>query len=91
MRQSNLPYVTEIFSPLSLLFLPLLTLYIPDPRAAEAVLNVLVKIVKVKIDFESLRHKAQQIDQITARIRDIESQQGQEQQGERREDLGYIG
>ena len=65
--------------------------YLADPRAAEAVLNVLVKMVKVKIDYESLRHKAQQIDQITARIRDIESQQGQEQQGERREDLGYIG
>jgi hypothetical protein len=65
--------------------------YLADPRAAEAVLNVLVKILDVKIDYESLRHKAQQIDQITARIRDIENQQGQEQQGQRREDLGYIG
>ncbi|MBX8632090.1 MAG: proteasome assembly chaperone family protein [Thermoplasmata archaeon] len=65
--------------------------YLADPRAAEAVLNVLVKVVEVKIDYEALRHKAQQIDQLTARIRDLETQQGAEPGSERREDLGYIG
>jgi uncharacterized protein (TIGR00162 family) len=65
--------------------------YLADPRAAEAVLNILVKVVGVKIDYEALRHKAQQIDQLTARIRDFETQQGQEPGTERKEDLGYIG
>jgi len=65
--------------------------YFVDPRAAEVVLNVLVKVLNVKIDYEALRHKAQQIDQITARLRDFESQQLQEPRSERPEDLGYIG
>lgn len=65
--------------------------YFVDPRAAEAVLNVLVKVLNVRIDFEALRHKAQQIDQIAARLRDFESQQAQEPRSERPEDLGYIG
>ena len=65
--------------------------YFVDPRAAEVVLEVLVKKLKVQIDYEALRHKAQQIDQITARLKDMESQQVQEAGGERREDLGYIG
>lgn len=65
--------------------------YFVDPRAAEVVLEVLVKKLKVQIDYEALRHKAQQIDQITARLKDMETQQMPEAGGERREDLGYIG
>jgi len=64
--------------------------YFVDPRAAEAVLNILVRILDVTIDYDALRHKAQQIDQLTARLRDFESQQP-EAGRERREDLGYIG
>ena len=65
--------------------------YFVDPRAAEVVLEVLVRKLDVQIDYEALRHKAQQIDQITARLKDMETQQGPEGIGERREDLGYIG
>lgn len=65
--------------------------YFVDPRAAEVVLEILVKKLNVQIDYEALRHKAQQIDQITAKLKDMESQQPPEAGGERREDLGYIG
>lgn len=65
--------------------------YFVDPRAAEVVLEVLVKTLDVQIDYEALRHKAQQIDQITARLKDMETQQATEGPGQRREDLGYIG
>ena len=65
--------------------------YFVDPRAAEVVLEVLVRRLDVQIDYEALRHKAQQIDQITARLKDMETQQVPEGIGERREDLGYIG
>lgn len=65
--------------------------YFVDPRAAEVVLEVLVKKLDVQIDYEALRHKAQQIDQITARLKDMEAQQSTEAPGQRREDLGYIG
>lgn len=65
--------------------------YFVDPRAAEVVLEVLVKKLDVQIDYEALRHKAQQIDQITARLKDMETQQTTEAPGQRREDLGYIG
>ncbi len=65
--------------------------YFVDPRAAEVVLEVLVRKLDVQIDYEALRHKAQQIDQITARLKDMEMQQGPEGISERREDLGYIG
>ncbi|MEM3852660.1 MAG: proteasome assembly chaperone family protein [Methanomassiliicoccales archaeon] len=65
--------------------------YFVDPRAAEVVLNVLVKVLNVTIDFDALRVKAQQIDQLTARLRDFEMQQSQEPRTERSEDLGYIG
>lgn len=65
--------------------------YFVDPRAAEVVLEVLVKRLDVQIDYEALRHKAQQIDQITARLKDMETPQVPEATGERREDLGYIG
>ncbi len=65
--------------------------YFVDPRAAEVVLEVLVKELDVQIDYEALRRKAQQIDRITERLKDMETQQAPDTPGGRREDLGYIG
>ncbi len=60
--------------------------YFVDPKGAQAVLEVLARILKVQIDFTELEDKAQQIDALTSKLRESESQPEP-----RREDLGYIG
>jgi uncharacterized protein (TIGR00162 family) len=60
--------------------------YFVDPKGAEAVLRVLASILKVEIDFSELETKAQQIDAIASKLKDLE-----QPQEPRREDLGYIG
>jgi uncharacterized protein (TIGR00162 family) len=60
--------------------------YFVDPKGAQAVLEVLAKILGVKIDFTELETKAEQIDLITSKLRDVEPPTEP-----KREDLGYIG
>lgn len=60
--------------------------YFVDPKGAQAVLEVLSKILDVKIDFAELEAKAEQIDQITSKLREAEPTPEP-----KREDLGYIG
>lgn len=60
--------------------------YFVDPKGAQAVLEVLSKILGVEIDFSELETKAQQIDMITSKLREAEPQPEP-----KREDLGYIG
>lgn len=60
--------------------------YFVDPKGAEAVLRVLADILRVEIDFSALEDKAEQIDLITSKIKEIETPQEA-----KREDLGYIG
>lgn len=62
--------------------------YFVDPKSAQAVLEVLTKVLDVEISFEELENKAKQIDQITSKLRDIEATP---ETPEKREDLGYIG
>lgn len=60
--------------------------YFVDPKGAQAVLEVLAKILIVTIDFAELEAKAEQIDLITSKLKETE------QPAEpKREDLGYIG
>ena len=60
--------------------------YFVDPKGAQAVLEVLAKILDVKIDFAELESKAEQIDMITSKLREAEPPPEP-----KREDLGYIG
>lgn len=60
--------------------------YFVDPKGAQAVLEVLARILGVKIDFAELEEKALQIDQITSKLRETEPEPQP-----KREDLGYIG
>ncbi len=60
--------------------------YFVDPKGAQAVLEVLAKILGVKIDFTELESKAEQIDMITSKLKEVEPQAEP-----KREDLGYIG
>ena len=59
--------------------------YFVDPKSAQAVLEVLAKILDVEVDFSELEAKAKQIDKITSRLKEMESAP------EPKEDLGYIG
>ncbi len=61
--------------------------YFVDPKSAHAVLEVLAKVLDVTLNFEELENKAKQIDQITSKLRDIETSP----EGPSKEDLGYIG
>src|SRR3990170_1644931 len=47
--------------------------YFVDPKSAQAVLEVLTKVLDVDISFSELENKAKQIDQITSKLRDIEA------------------
>lgn len=60
--------------------------YFVDPKAAQALLEVLSRKLKFKIDLTELEDRAQQIDAITSKLK--ESEPSPEP---RREDLGYIG
>ena len=60
--------------------------YFVDPKGAQAVLEVLAKILGVTIDFSELEQKAQQIDAITSKLKEVEAPAVP-----KREDLGYIG
>ena len=59
--------------------------YFVDPKSAQAVLEVLAKILGVTVNYDELEAKAKQIDSITARLKEIEAKVDQD------EDLGYIG
>ncbi|MFP4169674.1 MAG: proteasome assembly chaperone family protein [Methanomassiliicoccales archaeon] len=60
--------------------------YFVDPKGAESVLRVLAEILKVEVDFGDLEDKAEQIDQITSKLKEIESPTETS-----KDDLGYIG
>jgi len=62
--------------------------YFVDPKSAQAVLEVLTKILGVTIKFDELETKAKQIDQITSKLKDVDMVQ---EPGGGKEDLGYIG
>lgn len=60
--------------------------YFVDPKAAQALLEVLARKLKFEIDLTELEDRAQQIDAITSKLK--ESEPAPEP---RKEDLGYIG
>jgi hypothetical protein len=47
--------------------------YFVDPKSAEAVLQVLAKALRIKLDFSALHEKAQQIEMITSKLKDSEA------------------
>lgn len=61
--------------------------YFADPKSAQEVLKILIKILNIKIDFSELEQKAKQIDKITSQIHDIEPPKSKRSD----EDLHYIG
>lgn len=61
--------------------------YFVDPKAARAVLEVLTKVLGIKIDFSELDEKAAAIEKLASKMKEIEKQEIKR----RKDDLGYIG
>jgi uncharacterized protein (TIGR00162 family) len=61
--------------------------YFVDPKSAQSVLTVLTKILGVSVDFAKLETKAEQVEQITNQIKEIEGTSSEPPP----DDLRYIG
>lgn len=61
--------------------------YFVDPKAARAVLEVLTKVLGIKIVFSKLDEKAAAIEKFASKMKEMEKQEVKR----RRDDLGYIG
>lgn len=61
--------------------------YFVDPKAARAVLEVLTKVLGIKIGFSELDEKATAIEKLASKMKEMEKQEIKR----RKEDLGYIG
>jgi uncharacterized protein (TIGR00162 family) len=57
--------------------------YFVDHKSALALVDVLIKRLGVELDLEELRSKSEQIDELTAKIKEVEDRNNQ--------DLGYFG
>ena len=60
--------------------------YFVDPKGAEVVLRILAGILNVEVDYKALEEKAEQIETITSKLKEIEAPTSP-----KKEDLGYIG
>lgn len=63
--------------------------YLVDPKSARAVLEILISILGLSIDFSKLEEKASQIDTITSKMKQIEEKELKELRKEK--EIGYIG
>ena len=71
---------------------------IPDPKSAEAVLNVLVKILNVKIDMSRLQEKIREMERFMKKVQRVQTRaisqllsQMKEPPKPKKEELKYIG
>lgn len=71
---------------------------IPDPKSAEAVLNVLIKILKVKVDISKLDKKIKEMEELIKKVEEVQRKAlgqlmrpPQEKAGGEKEELSYIG
>ncbi|MEO2237256.1 MAG: PAC2 family protein, partial [Candidatus Poseidoniia archaeon] len=60
--------------------------YMVDPKSAQALLVTLQKLLGIKIDLTELEKRAEQVDEITTQLREMESESPDEKQ-----DFNYIG
>ncbi len=63
--------------------------YFGDPNGAKAVLEILMKILEIDIDFSSLVEKAQEVELLTKKLKELEAVNEAKEEGT--EHLGYIG
>lgn len=69
---------------------------IPDPRSAEEILKILLKVLNLKVDLSKLDEKVKEMEEFIKKIEDVQRRAvGQmmkpEEKGEQKEKLSYIG
>jgi len=62
--------------------------YMVDPRSAKAVLEVLMKLLNLKVSVEDLDERAKEMEKIIAQIKEMQEAQAMQWRSE--EDLGYF-
>ncbi len=62
-----------------------------DPKATEAVLHALEKILDLELDYSDLDKKVEESQEVLKKLQSLQQQQGQGQQQDQQQDLGYIG
>lgn len=63
-----------------------------DPKATEAVLQKIEKILDLDIDYSELDEKVKESQKVLKKLQNIQDKQGQDQDGQQsQQDLGYIG
>ena len=63
--------------------------YLVDPKSARAVLVVLESVLDFEVDFETLEDRAEEMEEVVGKIREMEAQQSAGSPSE--DDLRYIG
>jgi uncharacterized protein (TIGR00162 family) len=59
--------------------------YFSDPKSAQALLEILVKVLKIDIDFSDLEERAKELEELTARLNESQPDETS------KEDLNYFG
>lgn len=62
-----------------------------DPKATEAVLQSVEKILDLDIDYTDLDKKVEESQEVLKKLQNIQDKQGQDQDQNTQQDLGYIG
>jgi proteasome assembly chaperone (PAC2) family protein len=63
-----------------------------DPKATEAVLQAIEKILDLDIDYSELDEKVKESQKVLKKLQNIQGKQGQDQDSQQgQQDLGYIG
>jgi hypothetical protein len=62
--------------------------YLVDPKSARAVLEVLVELFEIEIEYESLEERADEMEDVIEKIQQMEQQQSPQVTDD---DLRYIG
>ncbi len=65
--------------------------YFVDPAAARAVLKKLMSYIGEEISYEKLDEKAEEVEELTSKVKDMDMSGMQQQQEGSSEDLSYIG
>ena len=62
-----------------------------DPKATEAVLQSIEKILDLDIDYSELDEKVKESQEVLKKLQNLKGKQGQDQENQGQQDLGYIG
>lgn len=62
-----------------------------DPKATEAVLQVIEEVLELDLDYSELDKKVEESQEILKKLQNLQQQQGQDQEQGQGQDLGYIG